>query len=295
MSAGIKALELKGEDAKKIVAAKMHLGSMNANYQMKQYVFKRADNGAHVIDMEKQWEKLILAARAIAAIENPKDVCVVSTKQNGQRAILKFASFVGAASITGRFSPGSFTNHAQHGYHEPRLIIVTDPTIDHQAVREASYVNIPVIGLCNVDTSTKYIDVCIPCNNNANHSIGLVWWFLAREVLRLRGTISRDDQWSIMPDLFFFRDQEEIKKQEQEEREKERAEAEQNTNGDFPGMEDYTEATAIDGFGGEEPKQAEDWNTTTQTGTAPAENWDATNDFTVQGGDWAATEGGNWN
>merc|ERR1712130_1015862 len=37
-----------------------------------------------------------------------------------------------------------------------------------------------------------------------------MWWFLAREVLRLRGSISRDMPWEVMPDLFFYRDPEEV-------------------------------------------------------------------------------------
>jgi small subunit ribosomal protein SAe len=39
-------------------------------------------------------------------------------------------------------------------------------------------------------------------------------WFLAREVLRLRGTQPRNEPWEIMPDLFFFRDHEEAAKEE---------------------------------------------------------------------------------
>merc|ERR1712111_138769 len=45
--------------------------------------------------------------------------------------------------------------------------------------------------------------------------IGLMWWFLAREVLRLRGSISRELAWDVMPDLFFYRDPEEAEKEEQ--------------------------------------------------------------------------------
>jgi hypothetical protein len=41
-------------------------------------------------------------------------------------------------------------------------------------------------------------------------SLGLMWWLLCREVLRLRGTISRELPWEIMPDLFFYRDPEEV-------------------------------------------------------------------------------------
>lgn len=40
-------------------------------------------------------------------------------------------------------------------------------------------------------------------------------WFLAREVLRIRGTLSRTEQWEVMPDLFFYRDIEEAAKEEQ--------------------------------------------------------------------------------
>ena len=42
------------------------------------------------------------------------------------------------------------------------------------------------------------------------NSLGLMWWFLCREVLRLRGSISRELPWEIMPDLFFYRDPEEV-------------------------------------------------------------------------------------
>merc|ERR1739842_128626 len=47
------------------------------------------------------------------------------------------------------------------------------------------------------------------------HSVGLMWWMLAREVLRLRGTISRNLPWEtdVMPDLFFYRDPEEQKEE----------------------------------------------------------------------------------
>lgn len=142
-------------------------------------------------------------------------IYAISSRPFGQRAVLKFASYTGATPIAGRFTPGAFTNQAQTAFREPRLLIVTDPLSDHQPVTEASYVNIPVIAFTNTDSPLKYVDIAIPCNTKSTHSIGLMWWFLAREVLRLRGQIPRDQPWEIMVDLFFYRDPEEAEKEEQ--------------------------------------------------------------------------------
>ncbi|XP_077413641.1 small ribosomal subunit protein uS2 isoform X1 [Vanacampus margaritifer] len=215
MSGSLDVLQMKEEDVLKFLAAGTHLGGTNLDFQMEQYVYKRKSDGVYIINLRKTWEKLLLAARAIVAIENPADVCVISSRNTGQRAVLKFASATGSTTFHGRFTPGTFTNQIQAAFREPRLLIVTDPRADHQPLTEASYVNIPSIALCNTDSPLRYVDVAIPCNNKGHHSVGLMWWMLAREVLRMRGTISREHPWEVMPDLYFYRDPEEIEKEEQ--------------------------------------------------------------------------------
>lgn len=77
-------------------------------------MYKRRADGVHVINLRRTWEKLLLAARAIVAIEHPADVFVISSRPQGQRAVLKFANYTGATPIAGRFTPGAFTNQVKN-------------------------------------------------------------------------------------------------------------------------------------------------------------------------------------
>ena len=221
------------------------------------------------MNVGKIWEKIVLAARVIAAIQNPNDIVAISARPYGQRAVLKFAQHTGAQAIAGRFTPGSFTNYITRSFKEPRLIIVTDPRVDHQAIREAAYVNIPVIAICDTDAPLRFVDVAIPANNKARNSIGLIWWLLAREVLRLRGTIPRTSTgWNVMVDMFFYRDPEEVEK-----------------------TEEAKAAGAIEG-GAETTAVAADWDPATGgTVAAAAANIDWAAE-PAQASDWAAEPAG---
>ncbi|KAL5049234.1 40S ribosomal protein S0 [Aspergillus fruticulosus] len=268
------------QDIEMLLAAQCHLGSKNLQVHMEPYLWKTRPDGVNVINVGKTWEKILLAARIIAAIDNPADICVISARPYGQRAVLKFASHTGATAIAGRFTPGNFTNYITRSFKEPRLIIVTDPRTDAQAIKEASYVNIPVIALCDTDSPTDFVDVAIPTNNKGRHAIGLIWWLLAREVLRLRGTLAnREVDWDVVVDLYFYRDPE-------AEENKEVAEEK------VASAEDVGAGAIESGFA------AESWDA--QGATAPAAfaaagatSWEA------DGGDWAASSapaagGENW-
>ena len=209
---GSKVLRATEGDLQKLLACRVHLGTKNVTNDMKRYVYSRTKEGVHILDLHATWEKLILAARIIVAIDNPADVSVCSTRLFGQRAVFKYGQHTGASYLAGRFIPGTFTNQIQTKFQQPRVLIVTDPRTDHQALNEARLVNIPVIAFCDTDAPTKYVDVVIPCNNRGREAIGMMYWLLAREVLRMRGTVARSVPWEIKVDLFFYRDPEEATK-----------------------------------------------------------------------------------
>merc|ERR1712224_855520 len=133
---------------------------------MERYVKGRRNDGTYIINLEKTWEKLQLAARLIVAVKHSQDIIVQTWRTYNQRAIMEFAHHTSTKLISERHIPGTFTNQAQKRFEEPCLIIVTDPSINHLSIKETTFAQIPVIAFCNTNCNLKNVDIAIPTNNN---------------------------------------------------------------------------------------------------------------------------------
>jgi len=247
------------QDVMKMLAASAHIGRRKAHVNMKRYIWKRRQDGLHVINLEKTWAKLILAARILVTVRNPSDIFIMSTRTYGQRGAIKFAHYTGATALVGKWVPGTFTNPQNKAFVEPRLLIVDDPSTCFAALRETSYCGIPVVALTGTDNNMRFVDCGIPCNNRGKFSVGLMFWLLARELLRMRGDPQcvRKVPWKESVDLFFHRDADEIKRQ-QDAKQKKAQKAQQALQGYAPNAGANEEVDQYDdGYGDQQGGQGQ--------------------------------------
>jgi small subunit ribosomal protein SAe len=86
-------MQPKEEDIQMMLSAGVHTGTRNSDSMMTDYIWRRRNDGVHIINIGKTWEKLMLAARVIVAIENPEDVIAISARPYGMRATLKYGEY----------------------------------------------------------------------------------------------------------------------------------------------------------------------------------------------------------
>ena len=172
----------------------VHIGTSQQSADMKKFLatMREDSSGLHLIDVHHTDSRIRVAAKFLSRYD-PERVLIVSARQYGQRPARKFAESIGSMRIVGRFIPGTLTNPRLRTYIEPEVILVTDPAADSQALSEAVSSGIPVVGSCDANNRLRNVDLVLPANNKGRRSLALVYWLLAREILKIRSSISAAD------------------------------------------------------------------------------------------------------
>jgi small subunit ribosomal protein S2 len=188
----------------------MHIGMKQQTKDMKKFIYKIRDDGLAVLDLQTIENRVKLAGKFLARFQR---IMVVSRKTVGSKPAIKFAEAINAKAVTGRFMPGIITNPSFPGYYEPDVVIITDPLIDMQAIEEAIKMRVPIVALCDTSNETQSIDIVIPVNNKGRKALATVYWLLAREILKNRGTLKQDEDFKMKTEEF---ESEEIEKPEKD-------------------------------------------------------------------------------
>jgi small subunit ribosomal protein S2 len=174
-----------------LLSAGIHIGTRMKTLDMEPFIYRVRPDGLFVLDVKKTDDRIRVTAKFLSRYEHAK-ISVAATRLYAQEPIKMFCKLTGATPLIGRFIPGQLSNPQYPGRIDPEVIVVSDPRADAQAVKEASKVGIPIVALCSTDNEFAGVDLVIPTNNKGRRALAVIFWLLARQVLRERGELGPD-------------------------------------------------------------------------------------------------------
>lgn len=173
--------------------AGIHIGTKFRTTYMAKFIYKIRPDGLSVLNLDLIDSRIKMAGNFLSRYE-PKDVIIVSRRENGWKPLKGFEKATGCRTISGRYPPGILTNICLKDYTEAKILVVVDAWPDRNAMKDALQAGMPIIALCDTNNQANDVDLVVPCNNKGKKSLGLLFWILAREYLKKRGTIKTDDE-----------------------------------------------------------------------------------------------------
>lgn len=180
-----------------------HIGTRFKSGDMARYIYKQRRDGLKVLDVQVIDERVKVVGSFLSKYAGDK-IVVVSRRVYGKTPAEEFAASIGARAITGRFVPGTFTNPEGKEFIQPEVVIVTEPESDLQAIKEATIAKAVVIALSSTNNVLQFVDMIIPVNNKGRKSLALIYWLLAKEVLRGRNELPSDESFGKTVEQFEY-------------------------------------------------------------------------------------------
>jgi len=184
-----------------LLSAGIHIGTRMKTEDMAPFIYRVRPDGLFVLDVKKTDERIRIAAKFLARFE-PSKIVAVAARLYGREPAKRFCEVTKATPVIGRFIPGMLSNPLYSGRIEPNVVIVSDPKADVQAVKEAGAIGVPVIALCSTDNEFTGVDFVIPTNNKGRRALAVIYWLLARQLLRERGELPPDGNLTLTIDDF---------------------------------------------------------------------------------------------
>lgn len=184
-----------------LLSAGVHIGTRMKTRDMEPFIYRVRPDGLFVLDVKKTDERIRVASKFLARFENSR-VAIAATRLYAHEPVKKYCELTGAIPIVGRFIPGLLTNPQYLNRVDPEIIVVCDPRADSQAIKEAQKMGLPIVALCSTDNEFLGVDFVIPTNNKGRRALAVVFWLLARQVLRERGELAADEDLQVPIESF---------------------------------------------------------------------------------------------
>ncbi|MCB9358560.1 30S ribosomal protein S2 [Candidatus Woesearchaeota archaeon] len=171
----------------------IHIGTKFRTKAMEKFIYKTRPDGLSVLNLQKIDERVGIGAKFLTQYA-PEDILIICRRENGWKAVKAFGKATGIEVFAKRYPPGILTNIELETFIEKKLILVVDEWADRNAIKDALKMGIAVMALCDTNNNANNIDFIIPCNNKGQKSLGLVFFILAKEYMKEKGMISKDEE-----------------------------------------------------------------------------------------------------
>jgi len=173
--------------------AGIYIGTKVITPHMKDYVYKRRNDGIATIDTNKTDEGIKEMIKKVSEYD-PEDFIIVCKRESGWKAVEKFSSLTGVRTFTKKYPAGILTNTQLEDFFETKMVFICDPWIDKNVLNDARTVKSKIYAICDTNNYTQGIDFFIPANNKSNKSIGIIFYLLAKGYLEKRGRTEEAEQ-----------------------------------------------------------------------------------------------------
>ena len=167
--------------------AGLHIGTKYKTKYMEPFIYKVRPDGLSILNIQEINKRLKILAMFLARY-NPDEMLVIGRRENSWKALKAFSQVTGVKVFTERYSPGVLLNVALEEFMEIKLLLVVDPFPDKNVIDDALKLGIPVLALCDTNNTANELDLVVPCNNKGRKSLGLIFYILAREYLKMRNS-----------------------------------------------------------------------------------------------------------
>jgi small subunit ribosomal protein S2 len=157
----------------------IHLGTRVITPDMRQFVYKRRADGLAVFNTAILDEKLKEAADFISKFA-PENIIIVCKREAGWKAVELFSEITSIRAFTKKYPAGILTNPNLDNFIETELVIICDPWIDKNALKDANIIKIPILSISDTNNYTFGIDKVLPGNNKSAKSLGMIFYLLSK-------------------------------------------------------------------------------------------------------------------
>jgi small subunit ribosomal protein S2 len=163
----------------------IHLGTRVITPHMKKFVYKRRGDGLAVFNTNLI-DKMLREGTDYICKFAPEDIVIVCKREAGWDAVKKFAKLTGIKSFTKKYPAGTLTNIKLEDFFEKELLIICDPWLDKNALKDANKVKMKVLSICDSNNYAFGIDKFIIGNNKSAKSLGIILFLLSKIYIEKR-------------------------------------------------------------------------------------------------------------